>query len=130
MTLTEDAPGASRAILPRRTAGPPAERVTRVVLGEACAGDTLVVRWRDVYPGRLVPADGPVLNIERLVGERGEVTAWDDDREVEIRAVRSLGARGYVWEARWRHPERAGPFRVVLVPRPGLARVTGGWVSC
>jgi neutral ceramidase len=123
-------PGASRAILPRRTAGPPAERVTRVVLGEACAGDTLVVRWRDVYPGRLVPADGPVLNIERLVGERGEVTAWDDDREVEIRAVRSLGARGYVWEARWRHPERAGPFRVVLVPRPGLARVTGGWVSC
>jgi len=123
-------PGKSQAILPRRTAGPPAERVTRVVLSQACAGDTLVVRWRDLYPGRLVPADGPVLRIERLFGERWDAVAWDGDRELEIRAVRSLGDRGYVWEARWRQPARAGPFRVVLVARAGLAEVTGDRVEC
>src|SRR3989441_184973 len=123
-------PGESRAILPRRTAGPPPERVTRVVLSQACAGDTLVVRWRDLHPGRLVPADGPVLRIERLVGERWDTVTWDDDRELEIRAVRSLGDRGYVWEARWHHSARAGPFRVVLVARAGLAEVTGDRVAC
>jgi len=123
-------PGQSQAILPRRTAGPPPERVTRVVLSQACAGDTLVVRWRDLHPGRLVPADGPVLRIERLAGERWDTVAWDDDRELEIRAVRSLGDRGYVWEARWHHPARAGAFRVVLVARVGLTEVTGDRVGC
>src|SRR6266699_3601217 len=108
-------PGKSETILPRHTAGPASERVTRVVLNQVCAGDTLVVRWRDLHPGRLVPADGPVLRIERLVGERWDTVAEDGDRELEIRAVRSLGDRGYVWEARWRHPVRDGPFRVVLV---------------
>jgi len=123
-------PGTSSAIMPRRTAGPPPERVTRAVLSQTCSGDTLVVRWRDLYPGRLVPADGPVLRIERLAGEHWEVVAWDGDREVEIRAQRSLGGRGYVWEARWHHPVRAGPFRVVLVARPGLAEVTGDRSPC
>src|SRR6266704_2231550 len=108
-------PGTSLTILPRRTAGPPPERIMRVVLSQACAGDTVVVRWRDLHPGRLVPADGPVLRIERLAGEGWDVAAWDGDRELEIRAVRSLGRRGYVWEARWHHGRVAGPFRVVLV---------------
>ncbi len=123
-------PGKSQAILPRRTAGPPPERVTRVVLSQTCAGDTLVVRWRDLHPGRLVPADGPVLRIERLVAERWDTVAWDDDRELEIRAVRSLGGRGYVWEARLHHPARVGPFRAVLLARAGLAEVTGDQVRC
>ena len=123
-------PGKSHVILPRRTAGPPPERVTRAVVGQACAGDTLVVRWRDLHPGRLVPADGPLLRIERLVGERWDTVVWDDDRELEIRAVHSLGGQGYVWEARWHHPARAGPYRVVLVARPGLAEVTGDRVGC
>ena len=89
-----------------------------------------MVRWRDLHPGRLVPADGPVLRIEHLVGERGDTVAWDGDRELEVRAVRSLGDRGYVWEARWHHPTHAGPFRVVLVARAGLAEVTGDRVGC
>jgi len=123
-------PGKSQAILPRRTAGPPPERVTRGVLSQTCARDTLVVRWRDLHPGRLVPADGPVLRIERLVGERWDTVAEDGDRELEIRAVRSLGDRGYVWEARWHHPARDGPFRVVLLARAGLVEVTGERVRC
>jgi neutral ceramidase len=123
-------PGTSQTILPRRTAGPPPERVTRTVLGQSCVGDTLVVRWRDLHPGRLVPADGPVLRIERLVGDGWETVVWDDDRELEVRAVRSLGSRGYVWEARWRHPARAGAFRVVLVERQALAAVTGERAPC
>jgi len=123
-------PGKSQAILPRRTAGPPPERVARVVLSQACVGDTLVVRWRDLHPGRLVPADGPVLRIERLVGERWDTVEWDDDRELEIRAVRSLGRRGYVWEVRWYHASGVGPFHVVLTARPGLPEVTGDPVPC
>jgi hypothetical protein len=71
-----------------------------------------------------------VLRIERLVGERWDTVAEDDDRELEIRAVRSLGGLGYVWEARWYHPARAGPFRVVLLARAGLAEVTGDRVQC
>lgn len=123
-------PGKSTTILPRRTAGPPPERITRVMLDQACRGDTLVARWRDVHPGRLVPADGPVLSIDRLAGERWEEAVRDDDRELEIRALRSLGGRGYVWEARWHHTPRAGVFRVVLIARPGLAEVTGDRVVC
>jgi hypothetical protein len=56
--------------------------------------------------------------------------AWAASRELEIRAVRSLGSRGYEWEARWHHAVRAGPYRVVLVARAGLAEVTGDRVGC
>jgi len=41
----------------------------------------------------------------------------------------------YVWRGvtranGWHHPAHAGPFRVVLVARAGLAEVTGDRVGC
>ncbi|MGH7699423.1 MAG: neutral/alkaline non-lysosomal ceramidase N-terminal domain-containing protein, partial [Gemmatimonadales bacterium] len=123
-------PGEAVALLPRRDAGPPPERVTRRWLGTACAGDTVVARWVDVHPGRLVPADGPVLRIERRAGSGWEIVAWDDHRELEVRALRSLGGRGYEWEARWTGPRFGGGLRVVLVRRAGLEEVAGASVEC
>jgi neutral ceramidase len=108
--------------------GPGAARIDRRFREVRWRGDTLVARWNDLHPGRLIPADGPLLAIERRsVGGAWEVVTWDDDHELEVRARRSLGALGYEWEARWRPCRRGagGAYRVVLLPRDTLPRLDG-----
>lgn len=114
-------PGESTAVLPGSTQGPPAENITREFLALVCTGDTVVARWNDVYPGRLVPADGWVVQIER---ESGEPLVRDDDPYLEVRALRPARKRGYVWELRWdRHGLYSGPVRIVLLARGPLAQI-------
>jgi len=120
-------PGKHRSIIPPASAGPPLERIDRVVEELGCRGDTLIVRWLDAYPGRLIPADGPLLRIEREAeAGRWETAVWDDDPHLEVRALRPRARRGYLWEARWRMPAgAAGLHRVALVARQGLPALTG-----
>lgn len=116
-------PGKSSPILARPDAGPAPGTVARTVLELSCAGDTLRARWLDVYPGRLVPADGPVVRIERHVDAGWRTVSWDDDPAMEVRALRPRGRLGYLWEVRWDRrawPAR-GALRVVLVARPGIS---------
>jgi neutral ceramidase len=116
-------PGADRDILPRATAGPAPQEITRRASVE-WEGDVLVIRWNDIHPGRLVPADGPVLRIDRQTGAAWLPLVWDDDRSVEVRAIGPAGAAGYRWEARWKpDPAPRDAARVVLLPREGLAEV-------
>lgn len=122
--------GKPKRIFARPTAGPPLERITRMFDDTRCRGDTLVVRWIDAYPGRLVPADGPVLRIDRET-EAGDwqPDVWDDDPRLEVRALRSRGRRGYLWEARWSGVGTSGRYRPVLFAREGLREVTGPTVT-
>ncbi|MGH7568166.1 MAG: neutral/alkaline non-lysosomal ceramidase N-terminal domain-containing protein, partial [Gemmatimonadales bacterium] len=115
-------PGKSSRILARPDAGPAPDRVTRTFLELSCAGDTLRASWLDLYPGRLVPAHGPVVRIEHQVDRAWQTVAWDDDPSIEVRALRPPphGRVGYVWEVRWDRRRRPGSFRVVLAARPGL----------
>jgi len=116
-------PGADRDIMPRATAGPAPRDITRRV-STGWEGDVLVIRWNDVHPGRLVPADGPVLRIDQQTGTGWAPLVWDDDRSVEVRAVGPAGAQGYRWEARWSpDPAPSGAMRVVLMARAGLAEL-------
>lgn len=120
----EGRPGPAKRVMPRGDAGPEPERIERRATALVEAG-TLVVRWNDLHPGRLVPADGPVLRIEVRSGDRWETVAWDDDPRVEVRALGSAGRRGYRWEARWSPDELPeGAVRVVLLERPGLPEVS------
>jgi neutral ceramidase len=119
-------PGKHKTIFPSATSGPPPADITRAIQGQACREGTLVVSWIDAYPGRLVPADGPVLRIDREV-EPGtwQPTVWDDDPRLEVRAIRAKGKRGYLWEARWIPDRASGNHRVVLLARKDLPEVTG-----
>jgi neutral ceramidase len=90
-------PGDTVDVLPSRTSGPPPELIRREVLDMTCQGDTVTVRWRDAWPGRLFPADTAVVLFEGAGGPPGP--AWDDDPRVEVRAL-GPDRRGYVWEAR------------------------------
>jgi len=111
--------GPLERMLPRTRTGP--ESVARSVRSAAWRGDTLVVRWIDLHPGRLVPADGPLLAIHDA---RGALLAWDEGQEMEVRAIRSLHSRGHLWEARWTRPGAPpGRYRVVLLARPRLPEV-------
>ncbi len=86
-----------------------------------------MVRWIDAYPGRLMPADGPIIRIERRSAEGAwEPIVWDDDPRLEVRALRPRGDQGYLWEARWT-PKSAGggPIRPVLAERPGFLETRG-----
>jgi len=109
--------------MPRETAGPAPRDITRRV-SAAWDGDVLVIRWNDVHPGRLVPADGPVLRIEQQTGTGWAPLAWDDHRFIEVRAVGPARAQGYRWEARWSpDPAPVDAMRVVLLARAGLSEV-------
>ncbi len=120
-------PGKPKSIFPGAAAGPPAQRMQRRLEEPRCRGDTLMVRWIDAYPGRLIPADGPIVRIERRSAEGSWVPiVWDDDPKLEVRALRPRGDQGYQWEARWTpRSVRSGPIRPVLVERPGFPETTG-----
>ncbi|MGH7586299.1 MAG: neutral/alkaline non-lysosomal ceramidase N-terminal domain-containing protein, partial [Gemmatimonadales bacterium] len=123
VVTVEGKPGPDKRVMPRREAGPAPETIERRVTAVVEDGE-LVVRWNDTHPGRLVPADGPVLRFDARVGDQRQTLAWDDDPRVEVRARGSAGRSGYHWEARWSPdalPE--GPVCVTLLPRPGLPEV-------
>jgi hypothetical protein len=80
----------------------------------SCSGDTLVVSWRDAVPGAFQVADGPVLEIQDSTAAWGHA-AWDDDRYVEVRALRTF-RKSALWELRWAAPG-SGVYRLVLLPR-------------
>jgi neutral ceramidase len=114
-----------KAILPPANAGPAANEIDPRALEAAWVGDTLVVRWNDLHPGRLVPADDAILQIG-YTDERGNAAVlWDDHRDLEVWALGSAGRPGYRWEARWSPlPKPQGDVQVVLLARPGLSRRT------
>ncbi len=119
-------PGKHKPIVPDTSAGPPLDRINRSIEKLDCSGDTVTVRWIDAYPGRLMPADGPVIRIERETTSAGWVpVVWDDDVRLEVRAIKRLGDRGYLWEAKWMPSEAGGRYRVVLVARDALPEVIG-----
>lgn len=106
-------PGPSARIFP----APPKRGLRHSVFRNpkaSCMGDTLVVTWRDARPGAFQVADGPLLEIQDSTPAWTHA-AWDDDRYVEVRALRRRGAAAD-WEMRWAVP-KAGIFRVVLLPR-------------
>ncbi|HYJ79657.1 MAG TPA: neutral/alkaline non-lysosomal ceramidase N-terminal domain-containing protein, partial [Longimicrobiaceae bacterium] len=120
--------GAPLASFPGAGSGPAPGDLRRRFRCAGFSGDTLAARWNDLHPGRLVPADAPVLAIKRAGGDGAwQTVAWDDDHELEVRALRALGSDGYEWEARWlpRVPA-AGTYRVVLLERNGISELSSG----
>jgi neutral ceramidase len=114
--------GKLREVMPGREAGPAPEEIERRFISLECAGDTAAVTWIDTYPGRLVPADGPLLRIERETSRGWESHLWDDHSSLDIRALEPKGGRGYLWETRWLAEEYVpGTYRIVLEARSGLA---------
>lgn len=113
-------PWGTRRVFAPPDAGPPPDRIRRTVAA-GWEGDTLVIRWNDVHPGRLVPADGPILRIDRRIRTGWARLTWDDDRALEVWAIEAAGGDGYRWEARWSPLELpVAETRVVLMERPGL----------
>ena len=117
---------------PRSDAGPPPSAIARAVSAHWTEGrDTMIVRWNDLHPGRFIPADGLRLAILRRATVGWDTVAWDDRGDVEVWAVKSLGGRGYLWEARWSlgtpAPSEA-VFRVVLLPNDGMPSANTGEV--
>ena len=97
----------------------------RGVVDATCGPEQVRIRWTDLRPGTLVPADGPILLLEE--GDRG---AWapraeDGHPDVQVRALGPEGG-GYLWEARWvPKPLPAGDFRFRILPRQGLPEIQG-----
>ena len=97
----------------------------REVLDVACGSDAVRVRWTDLRPGTLIPADGPIVQIERESAGRWNLLADDASPEVQVLAIEARG-ESYVWEARWvRTSVPAGGYRLRLLPRQGLPEMVG-----
>ena len=114
-------PGKPHSYFPAPKRGPEPGRITRQIVSFTCRSNQLVARWNDVYPGRFLPNEGQVLEVQRK-GEFGWLTAaWDDESGVEVRAVSGRGNRGYLWEITW-NPLSIPPglYRVLLMRREGL----------
>jgi neutral ceramidase len=95
----------------------------RNVEGATCTLGELRVRWTDLKPGTLIPADGPILQLEESRGGEWVLRAEDGDPDVQVRALEPRG-EGYLWEARWT-PRRipAGEYRFRLLGRQGLETI-------
>ncbi len=108
-------PGPAHHVFPTPHRRRPPKREIRSLM---TSGDTVVIRWTDAYPGDLIPADGPVLRIERLdTADRWIAQTWDDDRFLEVRALEPAGGDAYLWEMRWSGCVLGTSYRVVLVAR-------------
>jgi len=97
----------------------------REVFTMTCGGDEVRVRWTDLRPGTLIPADAPILQIERESAGQWDLLADDANPEVQVQAIEERGD-GYVWEARWvprSVPE--GSYRLRLLARQGLVEAVG-----
>ena len=100
----------------------------REVLDVACGEDVVRVRWTDLRPGTLIPAAGPIVQIERESAGRWGLLADDASPDVQVRAVEARGET-YVWEARWVPTlVPAGGYRLRLLARQGLSEAVGS--SC
>ncbi len=91
----------------------------------ACGAKEVRVRWTDLRPGTLIPADAPIVQIERQSAGQWRLLADDANPEVQVQAIEERGD-GYVWEARW-VPQSvpAGSYRLRLLARQGLAEAVG-----
>ena len=97
----------------------------RVVLGGVCGPEEVRIQWTDLSPGTLIPAQAPIVQIERESGGRWRFLADDADPEVQVQAVEERGD-GYLWEARWApRSVPAGGYRLRLLSRQGLGEVVG-----
>ena len=91
----------------------------------ACSAKEVRVRWTDLRPGTLIPADGPIVQIERERAGQWALLADDANPEVQVQAIEERG-EGYVWEARWvPRSVPAGSYRLRLLARQGLAEAVG-----
>jgi hypothetical protein len=115
--------GAAHSYLPaaRISPAPP-----RAILSASCRDGVFRAEWLDEPPGNLLPAPGPVLQIQRREADgRWQPLAWDDDRSVEVRVLGPAG-RLHRWEVRWHLPRgsREADYRLVLEARRAPAGVS------
>ena len=117
-------PGKPRALLPPRGSDPP--QTARAWLRLECAGGAIVAEWRDAPPGDVFPTSDFLLRFERLSGptEAGEVVAWDDGPDVEVRAVAPMRGGSWRWQVRW-HAPAPGRYRLVLAGRGTIPELSG-----
>lgn len=105
-------PGPHKDLFPRpeRTQPPSREILPPRI---SANGDTVVIRWTDAWPGDLIPADGPLLH---FLGGSGNFETWDDDPDVEVRAIGRRSRDEFLWEVRWTACS-PGPHVLELLPR-------------
>ena len=100
----------------------------REVFEVACGEDAVRVRWTDLRPGTLIPADGPIVQLEHDSAGQWNLLADDASPDVQVRAIEARGET-YVWEARWVPTSvPAGGYRLRLLARQGLGEAVG--LSC
>jgi len=110
-------PGGQRSIFPAAR-GPVPDDLSVAYRG--CHSDTMIVRWFDSAPGRMIPFEGPIVIVERSRSGEDTIRTWDDDRYVELRALEDHGSRGYLWEVRWTPPGGVrGDYSIAFPRRPG-----------
>ncbi|HEY0306274.1 MAG TPA: neutral/alkaline non-lysosomal ceramidase N-terminal domain-containing protein, partial [Longimicrobiales bacterium] len=93
------------------------ETVARCFTRPNMIGNTMVFRFRDWYPGRLLRAAYPLLQVETRGSGDWRPLTWDDDPQLEIRAIRKDGRRGHWWEVRWTPDQLPAQWRVLLTRR-------------
>jgi neutral ceramidase len=112
------------AVLPAPDRGPEPGSIEPRTARANWRGDTLFVRWTDLHPGRLIPADAPVLELQFKDQSGNAAVLRDGDASLEIWSIGPARGNAWQWEARWRPKQRpAGNVEVVLLARPGLSQI-------
>ena len=125
--------GNERVFFPHPERGPAYSRLRRTFLDIQCTDATITVEWLDAYPGRYIPAEGQMLQLERQTEMGWERVAWDDQEDIEIYADKQKGRKGYRWKGIWKRPgyseseligaDQQELYRFVLMGRTNISGI-------
>ena len=122
--------GKQKIHFPASQTGPPYNELKRGFVDIDCTRHEIAVEWLDAYPGRFIPAEGQVLQLEMERNNTWEKVAWDDESDIVVRALKKQGDKGFLWRMEWKPKEvEKGIYRMVLLERQNnsgvLTRIEG-----
>jgi neutral ceramidase len=91
----------------------------RSVTHSSCNNDRAVVDWIDQWPGRVLRARYPLIEVQSRTVQGWQTVARDDDLDLEVTAVAPTSI-GYGWTLTW-HPQQMPPrIRILFTSRYAL----------
>ena len=99
------------------------ESVARSVSRSSCSNGRAVVEWIDQWPGRMLRAPFPLIELQSSSALGWQTIARDDDLDLEVTAI-APSAQGYDWSLTWRPDKMPERMRVLFKARTQLPEIS------
>jgi neutral ceramidase len=95
----------------------------RSVTRSSCSNGRAVVEWIDQWPGRVLRARYPLIEVQNWSAQGWRTIARDDDLDLEVTAVAPTST-GYGWTLTWRPYQMPPRVRILFTSRDTLPELS------